>query len=331
MKTSLCLSVLLLLMMSLGTLMGQEAGLTVKGVLMHAEQGEPIEFATVSIKDKETGQVLAGTTTSIDGTFEVLAEAPEFFIEFSYVGFQTEAIADFKVNNNTVDLGVVKLYEASRLLEEVVVRAEKSNVEFKLDRRVFNVGQDLASSGASAFEVLNNIPSVNVNIEGDISLRGSGGVRILINGKPSVLADESGNALGSITAEMIDKVEVITNPGAKYEAEGTAGIINIVLKKEEKKGLNGSITLNGGIPDNHSIGLSLNRRTEKFNLFTQAGIGYRSLPRDNRSVNESLGAQGQVLQRLESEGIQYRNELFLQPDLRNGLPHQQTQCHHPFR
>ena len=109
-------------------------------------------------------------------------------------------------------------------------------MEFKLDKRVFNVGKDLSSTGASALEVLDNVPSVTVSIEGQVRLRGNAGVQILINGKPSVLTSEGGNALGSITAEMIEKVEVITNPSAKYEAEGTAGIINIVIKKMKGRG-----------------------------------------------------------------------------------------------
>jgi len=115
------------------------------------------------------------------------------------------------------------------------------------------------------------VPSVNVDIEGAISLRGSSGVQVLINGKPSILTDDGG-ALGSITADMIDSIEVITNPSAKYDAEGTSGIINIVIKKDERKGINGALSLNTGIPDNNSVGISLNRRSEKFNLFTQMEI-----------------------------------------------------------
>ena len=136
-------------------------------------------------------------------------------------------------------------------------------MEFKLDKRVFNVGKDISSTGASALEVLNNVPSVNVNIEGQISLRGASGVQILINGKPSVIASEQGKGLSSITADMIEKIEVITNPSAKYEAEGSSGIINIVLKKDQRKGLNGSMSINTGWPHNHSTGISINNRTEK--------------------------------------------------------------------
>ena len=168
------------------------------------------------------------------------------------------------------------------------------------------MGKDISSTGVSALEVLNNVPSVNVNIEGQISLRGANGVQVLINGKPSVLASEQGKGLGTITADMIEKIEVITNPSAKYEAEGSAGIINIVLKKDERRGLNGSMSLNTGTPHNHSTGVSLNKRTEKFNLFTQLGIGYRSLPRIKNSRNENFNS----LINLESSGIEYRNELY---------------------
>lgn len=111
---------------------------------------------------------------------------------------------------------------------------------------------------------------------------------MLINGKPSVIANEQGNALGTLTADMIERIEVITNPSAKYDAEGTSGIINIFLKKEEKKGLNGSVTLNTGVPNNHSLGLSLNKRTEKFNLFSQLGFGRRTFPSDTESENRNL-------------------------------------------
>ena len=108
------------------------------------------------------------------------------------------------------------------------------------------MGKDISSSGMGAMEVLENVPSVNVDIEGNVTLRGNSGVQILINGKPSVLSDEGSNALGTITADMIESVEVITNPSAKYEAGGTSGILNVVLKKEEKKGFNGSASVNTG-------------------------------------------------------------------------------------
>ncbi len=278
----------------------------ITGKVLDANTGQPIEFATIMVQNAETQEAITGTTTEADGAFSLETSAQNFEVKVSFIGFVAQTIADFSVADGQIDLGTIGLSEDSQTLDEVVVRAEKSQTEFKLDKRVFNVGEDLSSTGASALEVLNNVPSVSVNIEGQIALRGSGGVQILINGKPSVMTSDGGNALGTITADMIEKVEVITNPSAKYEAEGTAGIINIVLKKEEKKGLNGSMTVNTGAPHNHSLGLSLNRRTEKFNLFSQLGVGYRELPRINESVNEDLSTGISII----SDGKEYRNEQF---------------------
>ncbi len=279
--------------------------LMVKGQVVEGH-GTPIEFATAVIIDPTTGETVAGTTTTADGRFELSTSLKNFSIEISFIGFISQKLPASIPVDHVIDLGKVVLLEDSKTLDEVVVRAEQSQTEFKLDKRIFNVGKDLSSTGASALEVLNNVPSVNVNIEGQISLRGSQGVQILINGKPSVIASEQGNALGTITAEMIDRIEVITNPSAKYDAEGTSGIINIVIKKEERRGLNGSATLNVGVPDNHSFGLSLNRRTDKFNLFAQLGAGYRELPNDVEVLNRDLINNTSIA----TTGEEFRNETF---------------------
>lgn len=281
----------------------QNQAIQFTGKVIDSQSQQPIEFATIMVADVRSKTAITGGSTDLDGNFELNAPTSEVYLEISFIGFDKQTITDFTVDKGKVNLGTIQLSENSKTLDEVVVRAEKSQTEFKLDKRVFNVGKDLSSAGGSAFDVLNNVPSVNVSIEGEISLRGSNGVQVLINGKPSVLTSEQGNALGTITADMIEKIEVITNPSAKYDAEGTSGIINIVIKKEERKGLNGSVSINTGVPHNHSIGLSLNRRTEKFNLFSQIGVGYRELPNDVESNNlDSLD--------LFSVGEQFRNENF---------------------
>ncbi|WP_027391518.1 TonB-dependent receptor domain-containing protein [Aquimarina latercula] len=298
--------VFIILLFLTATIWAQNKEILISGTLVEAETGQPIPYATIVLNDTNSKATISGAITNDNGTFEINTTADNFYIEISFIGFKTLKLQKFETIENRVSLGKVKLYQDSETLDEVVVRGEVSKTEFKLDKRVFNVGKDLSTAGASALEVLNNVPSVNVNIEGEISLRGTGGVQILINGKPSVLADESSNALGTITADMIQSIEVITNPSAKYEASGTSGILNIILKKEEKKGWNGSISLNTGIPDNHNVGISLNRRTEKFNLFTQIGAGYRSLPRDNEAINRNLENNEVVF----SEGENFRNETF---------------------
>lgn len=280
--------------------------ITVVGKVIDKKGQKPIEFATIMVAHQETKQLITGTTTNIEGGFELQVDSNNFYVEISFIGFETKQITNISVIEGKVDLGIIELSEDGEMLEDIVVRAEKSQMEFKLDKKVFNVGKDLSSTGASALELLNNVPSVDVNIEGQVSLRGSSGVQILINGKPSILASDESNALGTITADMVEKIEVVTNPSAKYDAEGTAGIINIVLKKEERKGVNGSISLNTGYPHNHSVGFSLNQRTEKFNLFSQIGAGYRSLPRTNKNINQNLVTGTSIL----SEGVDYRNETF---------------------
>lgn len=306
MKLKFLAYTILLQVFSLSSSFSQGNVYTISGKVVEMSSGIPVEYATIVVNDAVTGDVIKGETTDALGEFELSVTTKTISLEISFIGYESKTISDIEFIGNTANLDVITLGDDSKMLEEVVVRAEKSQTEFKLDKRVFNVGKDLSTTGASALEVLNNVPSVNVDIEGAVSLRGSAGVQILINGKPSILTNEQGNALGTITADMIDKVEVITNPSAKYEAEGTAGIINIILKKNEKRGINGSITLNGGIPHNHSIGLSLNNRTDKFNLFTQAGVGYRELPNDSENISRNLITGEEI----RSVGTEFRNEVF---------------------
>ena len=303
--TVLSLCFLLLFIGNIDAQKQRSARTIISGQIVESANSAPIEFATIMLTDKATNEMITGSTSDHDGKFLLSTDKKDFNINISFIGFKEIVIDDYTINGNKIALGTVQLGMDGETLDEVTVRAERSQTEFKLDRRVFNVGQDLSRAGASALEVLDNVPSVAVSIEGDISLRGNGGVQILINGKPSVLSD-GGNALGSITADMIKKVEVITNPSAKYDAEGSTGIINIVLKKEEKKGMNGSVSLNSGVPNNHSFGFSLNRRTEKFNLFTQLGAGYRTYPNKRESLNRNLATGSSV----ESIGTGDKNETF---------------------
>ncbi len=302
----LFISCLFLALLSVSSAFSQDKQLSITGSVVDAQSKSELPYVTVAVLSKTDNKMLTGTTTDATGKFQLKASSENVIIEVSFIGYQKKTIAELNFVNGSANLGVIALGQDAELLKEVEVTAEKSTVEFKLDKRVFNVGKDISSTGMSAMEVLNNVPSVNVDIEGQISLRGNTGVQILINGKPSVLADEGSNALGSITADMIESIEVITNPSAKYEAEGTSGILNIILKKDEKKGFNGSISLNTGIPDNHSVGISLNRRTENFNFFSQMGAGYRSIPTYSESRNENLLDGTGIF----SEGTGYRNEQF---------------------
>lgn len=299
-KIILCLSALFLFGFN-----AISQNITIEGKVIEEASKQPLAYATVALFDSTTKKTITGVITADDGSFKIETDATQFYVQISFMGFVSKTITNFDINRGKADLGTIILKEDAEQLGEVLVKAEVSTSQFKLDKRVFNVGRDLSSTGASALEVLNNVPSVNVDIEGAISLRGSSGVQVLINGKPSILTDDGG-ALGSITADMIDRIEVITNPSAKYDAEGTSGIINIVIKKDERKGINGAFSLNAGIPDNNSIGISLNRRSEKFNLFTQMGLGRRVYPRDSENINEDLESGNSII----SEGTDLREEKF---------------------
>lgn len=286
--------------------LSQNEPMRITGQVVDSLSGTPIELATVLLRNSEGTATWQGTTTDVNGDFELPVDSAEFSIEIRFISYRSMRITGLSRQDSALDLGKIQLVQEVHEMVEVNAQGERSTTEFRLDKRVFHVGQDLGNSGASALEVLNNVPSVTVSMEGAISLRGSSGVQILIDGKPSVLADDQGKALGTITADMIDRIEVITNPGANYQSEGTSGIINIILKKEEKKGINGSVSVNTGWPQNHSLGFSMNRRSERFNIFTQIGAGYRSMPRYQEAINEDRTDSTII----ESSGTNYRNEQF---------------------
>ena len=173
-----------------------------------------------------------------------------------------------------------------QVLEEIELIGERTEVEIKLDKTVYNIGKDLTLRGSSVSDVLDNLPSVAVDIDGNVSLRGNQNVRILINGKPSGLVGISSNdALKQFPSESVEKVEIITSPSARYNAEGTAGIINIVLRKNKLAGLNGSISSNVGDPKSYGFSGNINYRTEKINLFTNTGYSLSSY--ENPSISET--------------------------------------------
>lgn len=258
---------------------------SLKGVLADEESQLPLAFASVTLFSLPDSAAVTGAITDESGAFDLPAKPGKYFLRVQFLSYQTKFIDGIFLAGET-DLGTILLTADATALDEVVVRAEKSQVQFDLDKTVFNVGKDLANRGGSAADVLDNVPSVQVDAEGNVSLRGSENVRILVDGKPSGLVSFGSNGLQNLPANMIDRVEVITNPSARYEAEGMAGIINIVLKKENRRGINGSVDLTAGTPDEHGLALNMNLRRNKFNFFTNYGLRYRNSPGSNSMYQE---------------------------------------------
>ena len=246
----------------------------VTGKVFEKVSKQPLEYATISIMAPNDTKVIAGGITNPKGEFEVAVAPGTYDIKIEFISFKSTEIKGKTISEDT-SLGVVNLSEDAAQLNEVVVRAEKSTVEIKLDKKVYNVGQDMMVKGGTVSDVLDNVPSVSVDTEGNVSLRGSDNIRILIDGRPSN-AINIAEALRQLPADAIDKVEVITNPSARYDAEGGSGLINIILKKGKNQGFNGTFIASTGIPETYGLSANLNYKTEKLNYFTTAGYNYRT-------------------------------------------------------
>jgi len=242
--------------------------ISLTGKVIDEETQQPLEYATVTLKNDRFPDRLQGGITNEEGDFNFEVLPGKYTVTTEYISFEKD-IKEGLVLREAKDLGTIELGMEVNSLNEIELVAERTEVEIRLDKRVYNVGKDITVRGGAVSDVMDNIPSVSVDVEGNISLRGNDNVRILINGKPSGLVGLSGpDALRQLPAESIERVEVITSPSARYEAAGTAGILNIILKREELAGFNGSFILNGGAPTTYGGSASLNWRNKKLNLFS---------------------------------------------------------------
>lgn len=255
----------------------QNAQFPVSGQVLAEESGAAIAYVQVSLHQAVDSSLVEGAITDDKGVFQLMAPAGEYLLRYVAKGYETVFSDTFTLSQGLLRPSV-RLQAKSITLSEVEITGEKALVELDLDKKVYNVSQDLSNQGATASEILGNLPSVTVNQSGQVSLRGSGDVRILIDGKPSGLIGPDGEGLAQLQGNMIDKVEIITNPSARYEAEGSGGVINIVLKKDQRKGFNGSVDLTVGHPTNLIAAINLNYRVKKVNFFVNYGFGYRISP-----------------------------------------------------
>ena len=248
---------------------------TISGTVVNKETGEPMDFVNIQLINAKTNTPLAiGTSTDEEGHF-ILPDVADgdYLIKISNIG-SIDQERPVTVKGNDIEIKTVRLADDSKLLQEVVVEGVKSQMKFELDRKVFSVDQDIASAGLSASEVLESIPSVEVDQDGEVSLRGNSSVTVWINGKESGLsADNRAQILEQIPGETIEKIEVITNPSAKYSPEGTAGIINIVLKKDIRAGYYGSAEIGANTQGGGNANFNINYNSSKWDLY--ASVGFR--------------------------------------------------------
>ena len=264
---------------------GQSRQIVLSGIISDAESSEPLPYATVSVYNRN-GNLADGGIADESGVFKLNLPPNDYSLNFEYIGFESVTI-DIKPYPNNINIGTVKLISSFDSLEGVDVVGQSAEVEIRLDKRVYNVSKNNLIRGGTVSDVLENVPSVSVDIDGNIELRGNNNVRILVDGKPSGLIGLGGiDALTRLPAESIEKVEVITSPSARYQAEGTTGIINIILAKRFLKGLNGVFNLSAGRNDTYSGSANLNYRNGKFNFFTNSGYSDRT--NKGRAVQDNV-------------------------------------------
>jgi len=270
----------------------------VSGTVAEENTQLPLGFATVQLIQE--GQIVDGVETDDDGNFTIFIDKKgDYKLKISYIGYQ-DITKDITISNENpnINLGNITLNTGTLQTEEIVVQSERSAIEFNADKKVFNVEKSMTTQGGTAVDVIKNLPSVEVDIDGNISFRGNQNVKILIDGKPYGMNSENRNRiLEQIPAEQVEKVELISNPSAKYEAEGTTGIINLVLKKNELGGYNGGFTLNAGTRDKYAGAFNLNFKNSKLtfsssydyrlNNFLINGENFVNYLTENTSLNQT--------------------------------------------
>ena len=274
---------------------------TIVGRVVNAELGTPLEYANAILYEGVGKTQITGAMTDSNGVFRLFQVKPgDYTLEISFMGYYPKEIKNIVVGGDQelIRAGTIQLERAVLMMDGVDVTSEKPAVEYKIDKKVINVSKDFTAISGTAVDVLQNAPSVTVDVEGNVSLRGSTNFTLLIDGRPAVL--EPDDALQQIPASNIDQIEIITNPSAKYDPSGIAGIINIIMKKQRAQGTNGIANLNIGLDDKYGGDFLVNHRTEKFNFF--AGANYNDQTFPGTVVVENQTVRGDTSAFISSSG-----------------------------
>ena len=265
---------------------------TIIGIVVELETQEPMQYVNVALLDETDSTLIAGTVTDDEGEFEFLdVESKQYRIKMSFIGFEDVEMSYFAPPGEH-EIGLIPIKRLAILIDEVEVTAEKSILVSTVDKKIYSVGKDIISESGSVTDILQNIPSVSVDLNGKITLRGTSNITFLINGRPSpVFRRNASQVLQQMSATTIDRIEVITNPSAKYNPEGAGGIINIVQRKDSEQGVNAEIIANVGNEKRYNATLILNYGTDKFNTFGSYSLRHPSVTTifsDKRTIKDSI-------------------------------------------
>ena len=269
-----------------------------------------MEFVNVIIRDTETNEMKGGAVTDIDGRFDIEDLPLNRPLQATYSAMSyttlTSPVVRLSVSKPLFDAGNVVLSTEAHLLETVTITGQKRTIEYSLDRKVVNVEQTLVSEGGSAVDVLQNVPSVSVDEEGNVSMKGSDNVTILIDGRPATL---SGLGLEQIASNNIANIEIISNPSVKYNPEGTSGIVNIITKERQRTGFNGNVYASGSTANRYGLGTNLSWGLKKATIFTNLDLSYRNRESSGESRRTSFRGDNPAFPEDNTqveEGMSYR-------------------------
>jgi len=294
----------------------RKAGGSIVGTVIEKELQKSVEYAYVILFTATDSSQVTGTVTNEDGHFQLTEIRPgNYYLEIQFMGYQITKIGDIQINrdNRNINLGVIDLEKSIFESESIDIVAEKPAISYKIDKKIINVDQLQTAISGTAVDVLENVPSVTVDIEGNVSLRGSENFVVLIDNKPSVL--EPNEILQQIPATTIENIEIITNPSAKYDPEGTSGIINIIMKKSQSAGINGIVNLNVGLNEKYGSDFLLYYRLNGYNLYFGADFNNRNSPGERRNENQTY--QNDTTSYLYSDGDNSRGRKYY--SLRSGI------------
>ncbi|HNS17940.1 MAG TPA: TonB-dependent receptor [Bacteroidales bacterium] len=278
------------------------------GNVLEEDAGVPMEFVNLVLFREKDSTMVTGTVTDLQGKFR-LAELPfgKFYLVVNFIGYEKKTLPEIIITPKAqaIDLGNITLRSATTNIEGVEIIADKQRVEYRIDKKVVNVSQDIMADGSSVVTALENVPSVQVDIEGNVSLRGSQSFTVLIDGRPSVL--QGTDALQQIPASSVERLEIITNPSARYDPDGLAGIINVVMKKQQKAGYNGIINASAGTGHKYSTDVLLNYRAGKVNFFAGANYNNNQHKGEGNMRNESFAEDTTTIRLSDVKDKMHRN------------------------
>ncbi len=276
------------------TLIAQQKGAAISGIVQDANFKTPLEFSSVQLLNAADSSIIKSTVSDRKGKFSLdNVSNGNFVLVSTFIGYEKVKFSVTITNLQNINIGIIQISPLLKSMDAVVVNTKKSLLNTSIDRKIYNVGQDILAQSGSASDILKNVPSVEVDIDGGVSLRGSSEVMILIDGKPSPLMGKTrAEVLQQLPANSIERIEVITNPSARFKPDGTAGIINIVMKKNIKSGWNGTVVANAGNKKRYNGSVNLNYKAGKVNLFGSYGIRHDSRRRVNSIDREEINAFG---------------------------------------